>query len=255
MGKPASASAETSQSRPFYAEHAALYDLLITDPVEPWVSAVHHRLAADGLAPAAILEAGCGTGRHAAALHDLGHQVTLLDASPALLRIAARACPAGPTLLADLCTLRTPDRFAAVTCRGVLNDLLTDHDRQAALTAMATSLDPHGVLFCDVRETTASRARADGRPRTRTAALPSGGSLAYTSTSTWSHDLIQVHEEHLVTDESTITTRSVYDFAMRPWTPQELQHCCQRAGLHQIRTAPGVGRSTGDRLFVTATRP
>ena len=56
-------SAEVARSRPFYAAHAEAYDLLITDPVEPWVSAVHDRLVADGSAPATILDAGCGTGR------------------------------------------------------------------------------------------------------------------------------------------------------------------------------------------------
>ena len=51
LNKPPSGSAAVSRSRPFYAEHAALYDVLITDPVEPWASAVHGRLLAEKLAP------------------------------------------------------------------------------------------------------------------------------------------------------------------------------------------------------------
>jgi len=34
---------QVSSERPFYAEHAEVYDVLITDPVGPWVEAVHAR--------------------------------------------------------------------------------------------------------------------------------------------------------------------------------------------------------------------
>lgn len=44
MSPVTSHSAQVSRSRPFYARHAQAYDLLVTDPVEPWVQAVHQRL-------------------------------------------------------------------------------------------------------------------------------------------------------------------------------------------------------------------
>ena len=59
-------SARVSRERPFYADYAEAYDLLMTDPVEPWVEAVHDRLLAGGWPSAMVLDAGCGTGRHAA---------------------------------------------------------------------------------------------------------------------------------------------------------------------------------------------
>jgi hypothetical protein len=37
-----------SGARPFYADYAEAYDLLVTDPVEPWVEAVHDRLLSSG---------------------------------------------------------------------------------------------------------------------------------------------------------------------------------------------------------------
>ncbi|HEX5997749.1 MAG TPA: hypothetical protein VFY84_21630 [Jiangellales bacterium] len=43
-----SASARVSRVRPFYSDYADAYDLLISDPVEPWVEAVHERLLAGG---------------------------------------------------------------------------------------------------------------------------------------------------------------------------------------------------------------
>jgi hypothetical protein len=40
-----------SQAKPFYADHAEAYDLLVTDPVDPWVEAVHERLLQSALSP------------------------------------------------------------------------------------------------------------------------------------------------------------------------------------------------------------
>ncbi|RYU13939.1 class I SAM-dependent methyltransferase [Nocardioides iriomotensis] len=130
-------SAEVSGERPFYGLFAGAYDALIDDPVEPWVDAVHEALGAAGFGSARVLDAGCGTGRHAAALVDRGHAVTLLDASPALLRVAAQRCPDAPVLLTDLCSPAVTATFDAVVSRGVLNDLLTDRERADAVSSFA----------------------------------------------------------------------------------------------------------------------
>src|SRR5258708_40293016 len=124
MSPVTSHSARVSQTRPFYARHAQAYDLLVTDPAESWVDAVHERLIRAGRPAASVLDAGCGTGRHAAALTALGHHVDLGDAAADLLRQAAVRCPQARTFHADLCALNLDPAHQAVTCRGVLNDLI-----------------------------------------------------------------------------------------------------------------------------------
>lgn len=225
--------------RPFYTAHADAYDLLITDPVEPWADAVHERLPG----PAKILDAGCGTGRHAAALIARGHQVDLVDASAQLLAIARTRCPTAAASLADLCTLDAEPSYEAVTCRGVLNDLLTDEERSAAIQSMAKALVPGGLLLLDVREETASRVRADGITRSRTVTTGPATTLTFTTTTTWQDGLLHVHEQY---------SQTTYDFKMRPWTETELTGRLHAAGLQNVEIAPGVGRKTPDRLFVTA---
>jgi SAM-dependent methyltransferase len=266
-GNMSSPSARTSGQRPFYAAHADAYDLLVTDPVEPWTEAVHERLTAPPQPPRAgsptpadqlertdqvtttILDAGCGTGRHAAALIAKGHRVDLADASAPLLAIARRRCPAARAYLADLCNLEIPTRYDAVTCRGVLNDMVTDRERSAAIRALAKVVAPGGLLLLDVREENASRERADGVTRDRTVALDPDTHLTFTARTTWTDGLLHVHERYSLTGRQPVT----YEFTMRPWSEAELRHHLQEAGLRQIETRPGVGRKTSDRLFVIAS--
>lgn len=118
-----------------------------TDPVEQWANAVDALLAP----PAHIYDAGCGTGRHAAALLARGHDVELADTSPDLLRVAARRCPGATTHLADIRRLPPDPRFDAVTCPGALDDLAGD-ERAAALRSLAGQLRSGGLLLLDVRE-------------------------------------------------------------------------------------------------------
>ena len=248
-----SSSAEVSRSRPFYSRYADVYDLLIADPVEPWVDAVlasvPRRLGAVDL-----LDAGCGTGRHAAAFRDRGWRVTLADASEALLEIARRRCPGSEARLVDLCTMPAPPHYDVVTCRGVLNDLVADAERQAAVTAMAQALRPGGLLMCDLREAAASAARADGTPVVKQTALPAGGQLTFTTTTSWSDDgLLLVSEEHVLTVDSEVQ-RSSNQFVMRPWTPAEVHRRFSEAGLEEITIQASPGRGP-DRRTVQAWRP
>lgn len=250
-----SRSAEVAEGRPFYALYAQAYDSLITDPVDHWVDAVDHELRAAGLSAAAVLDAGCGTGRHARALIERGHTLTLLDASAALLRIASGRCPGSETLLADLCTPHATRKFDAITCRGVLNDLTEDDERDAALNSFAALTRHRGVLLLDVRESEESQRRADGRWRAASGRLPDGSRLIFSSRPTWRAGCIVVDERYeLVSTPTGGSEVHEYRFEMRPWTKQELRARLSEAGFVNIEIHPGIGRRTPDRLFVVAQR-
>jgi SAM-dependent methyltransferase len=253
MSPVTSHSAEVSRTRPFYARHAQAYDFLVTDPVEPWVEAVHERLVHAGWPEALVLDAGCGTGRHAAALASLGHHVDLADAADDLLHQAADRCPGARIFHADLCSLDLQATYQAVTSRGVLNDIIADGDRNAVLRCFAASLLQDGLLFLDVREQRGSRERADGTPRHRTVQLTPDTNLDFATTVTWGAGLLHVHEQYTLRSAQQPAHESIYDFVMRPWTERELVQRLTAAGFHDIEIRPGVGRKTPDRLFVIAT--
>jgi SAM-dependent methyltransferase len=247
-------SARVSSERPFYNLHARAYDALITDPVEPWVQAVHDRLESAGLEGASILDAGCGTGRHAQGLVDRGHRVTLLDASQRLLAIARRRCPGSPAHHADICSPGITGQFDAITCRGVLNDLVHDDERDAALETFRARCRPDGLLFLDLREARASQQRADGQARHLEVTLDDGASLLFTSRPSWSSGRILIEERYQITLREGTTEVHEYTFTMRPWKRHEIEARLDGAGFTDIQTRPGVARRTGDRLFVTARR-
>ncbi|WP_433788744.1 class I SAM-dependent methyltransferase [Actinoplanes sp. CA-252034] len=247
-----SSSARGSSERPFYARHAEAYDLLITDPVEPWVGAVHDRLRSVGRTPAVVLDAGCGTGRHAAGLVAAGHRVDLVDASADLLSLAVTRCPSARAISADLCELDVPPVYDAVTCRGVLNDMISDRERAAAVRSLAGCLNPGGLLFLDVREERASQSRADGATHRRQVDLGDGARLTFTSRTTWSEGTLRVEEEYDLARPGMPEQRSGYTFAMQPWSEAELRAVLHDSGLRTVQISPGVGRRTADRLFVVA---
>ncbi|GID92023.1 class I SAM-dependent methyltransferase [Amorphoplanes digitatis] len=247
-----SPSAHVSAERPFYSLHAGAYDALITDPVEPWVDAVHDRLVRAHRARASVLDAGCGTGRHAAALIAKGHRVDLADASRELLARAGERCPAARALLVDLCTMDLGPGYDAVTCRGVLNDMTTDQERESAVANLAACLRPGGLLFLDVREAEASRLRADGRARRVVADLGGDGELRFSTRTSWQGGLLQVEERYEVAVDGRVTRESTYDFTMRPWSRAELSSVLRRNGMRHVDITGGIGRRTSDRLFVVA---
>ncbi|WP_328291524.1 class I SAM-dependent methyltransferase [Kineococcus sp. NBC_00420] len=262
-----SQSASTASERPFYDAHAEAYDHFIVDPVTPWIDAVEaaltargltvrgltvHDLNARGLNDATLLDAGCGTGRHAAAFSALGHEVTLLDASAKLLAIAARRCPTSPVHHDDVCNPSLSGPFDVVTCRGVLNDLTTDVERDAALRSFARLLRPGGLLALDVRDVERSRAGADGHPRTKTTTLNSGAVVIFTSRTVWCDDRLVVSERHEEVDSHGEMHVQEYLFTMRPWTSEEARDRLSSTGFEDVEVGPGVG-GRSDRLFITAT--
>ena len=247
-------SARVSAERPFYDLHADAYDALVTDPVEPWIDSVHQRLQSRGRVPSSILDAGCGTGtacESADRARPPGQPVGRIGAAPCH---RLQRCPTSPTYLADLCEPNIRARFDAVTCRGVLNDLIEDQERDDAVRQLATLLVTDGTLFLDIREATAARRRADGRPQTRRATLDDGTILDFTWRPTWADDLLLVTERYELARPDGRRTVHEYEFCMRPWRRSEIRDTAPGTRFRHVDIRAGLGRRTPDRLFVMAQR-
>src|SRR5688500_10542532 len=132
--------------RPFYAEYAWAFDLLIDRPVRKECAAMAAWLVERGVLPGAdLLDAGCGTGRYALELARRGYLVHGIDLSPELIDVAERSAqdaraPAS-FRVGDILIQPSP-RFGAILCRGVLNDFVDDDSRAMVFAAFARALRP-----------------------------------------------------------------------------------------------------------------
>lgn len=103
-----------------------------------------------GLLPggASVLDAGCGTGRVAARLADLGFRVVGADLDPAMIAVARERRPELEWHVGDLATLDLGVRFDAVAVCGNVIPFIAVHRLPAAADALARHITPGGPVVC-----------------------------------------------------------------------------------------------------------
>jgi SAM-dependent methyltransferase len=135
-----------SEPRAGYAVWAASYD----EPGNPIVALEQPAVwgLIDGLPPRRALDAACGTGRHAARLVALGHEVAGVDLTPEMLATARVNVPGARFREADLRSIPSGDAaYDLVVCGLALAHLpeLTE-----AVTELRRVLAPGGRLIVSV---------------------------------------------------------------------------------------------------------
>ena len=137
--------------------YAAYYDLLYRDKDYAAETRYVNRLL-QRYAPGArqLLELGCGTGGHAAELATHGYDVTGVDLSPAMVRLARAKCSSlsddnrPEFLVGDLKKIDLGRTFDAVVALfHVMSYQTSNEDLEAAFSSAARHLRPGGVLLFD----------------------------------------------------------------------------------------------------------
>ena len=248
--------------RPFYGSFGWAFDLLVERPVAAECEQIGALVRGRGVASdATLLDAGCGTGRYALTLAAMGYRVTGLDLSPELIAVA-RQRP-GATMVrfvvGDLTQPAPGSPYAAVLCRGVLNDVLDDPSRRDAFVAFARALQTSGVLLLDVRDWDATARRRTAEPVHERTVETERGRLVYRAEIRLDHAQrrMLVAERHTLTTGGH-TTAAAHDFVMRCWTRDELDELLARAGFGAItyRGAydPATPLGSTDRIVAVASR-
>jgi SAM-dependent methyltransferase len=247
--------------RPFYAEYAWAFDLLIDRPVEQECAVIAAWLVGLEILPGAeVLDAGCGTGRYSRELARRGYIVHGVDLSPELIEVAKNAVgdrTGGVSFaVADILAPATT-RCAAILCRGVLNDIIDDDRRDAVFAAFARAIRPNGALILDVREWRTSLERKTREPLFRKRVSTDRGELTFTSVTELDaeHRLLLVSERHELVGQGDERV-SDYQFAMRCWEREELSMLFARHGFGNIQYFGAYDHSVAvgatDRLVAVA---
>jgi SAM-dependent methyltransferase len=95
-----------------------------------------------------VLDAGCGTGRVAIRLAELGYACVGVDVDEPMLAEARRAAPDLDWVRADLATLDLGDDFDVVVAAGNVIPFLAAGTGPGVLARLAAHLRPGGLLVC-----------------------------------------------------------------------------------------------------------
>ena len=136
--------------RDYWSKRSETFDLAFGHKIAPgpeadaWQEPIR---AALGPQPKRVLELACGTGEVTRLIHDLGHDVTALDFSEAMLAVARRKHAGKPRLrflLADAEQTMEPDEaYDAIVCRHLVWTLTRPEE---ALKEWRRLLKPGGRL-------------------------------------------------------------------------------------------------------------
>ena len=221
------------------------------------VEQVAATFASLGVAPGSlIIDAGCGSGRYAASLHERGYRVIGIDRSVALIDRARERNRGAAFVSADLLTWTPPEAPGAVLCRGVLNDLLLEDERRRAFEQFSSWLPPDGILLADVREWESTAARYANNSKNCTTVRNDRCELRFeTETALNPDDRLMLVRERYVGVVDGVEVEETYDFAMRCWTKAEIRDYAATAGFADVQLR--AGRQVGiapDRIQVVALR-
>ncbi|EAR20274.1 Tellurite resistance protein-related protein [Nitrococcus mobilis Nb-231] len=141
----------------YYDRHAERF---FDQTVDIDMSAARHRFLAYLPADAAILDAGCGSGRDAAAFVRAGYQVSAFDGSPRLAAVAAQRLGLNVAVKRFEDLTLEPRLDGIWACASLLH--LPMRRLSDAFVRLGNGLRPHGVLYASFKHGSGER-NAGGR--------------------------------------------------------------------------------------------
>ncbi|WP_041231294.1 class I SAM-dependent DNA methyltransferase [Deinococcus peraridilitoris] len=171
--------------RPPFTALASVYDAIMADiEYDAWADFVLDYLRAEGEVPRSMLDLACGTGASSGPFVTRGLEVTGLDASGNMLKVAAEKLPGVRFVQGDLRHFELGEQFDLITCLfDSLNNLTEAHELGQALSRARAHLKPGGVLVFDVNSRLGVRELWEDDAIEGLATMPDGREVHYH----WSH--------------------------------------------------------------------
>ncbi len=146
-------------SRAPFTALAEVYDAIMADvEYDDWAAFILRLARERGWQGGEALDVGCGTGNATLPMRALGVEVSGLDGSEAMLRVAQRKLPSVRFYCSDFRTMRIPKRFTLVySVFDALNNLLEPSGFEAMARRVFEHLSPGGLFIFDVNTTVGLR--------------------------------------------------------------------------------------------------
>jgi SAM-dependent methyltransferase len=212
---------------PPFSALADVYDDLVADnDYEGWCDFVLEQAERHRAPRGPVLELGCGTGNMAIPLARRGLDVTGLDRSPQMLRIARGKAPLIDWRVADMTGFCLERRYSLVlSVFDTLNNLLDPELFAAAVRCVRRHLLPGGLFVFDVNTAVGLRDLWEGGRLEGWA-----GEVFYS----WTHDF---------DEEARIARVEAYcQTARRCFTEVHLERAYEAAEVSTLLTQAGFGR-------------
>ncbi len=205
---------------------------------------------------AAVEDLGCGRGRHAIPLARRGYEVTGVDLSEKMLRLARLRSEKDGVRVEwvreDMRTFCRPGAFDACLSLFTSFGFFSDRENQKVLDNVGRSLKSGGRLLLDLRNAGKGLSRLDDLDETREIA-------AGTLKMSMRYDQVtrRARAEHVLTRRDGIRIASTFD--VRIYSGEELSGMIDRAGM-RVRDifgslAGGPFGRTSTRMVLIAARP
>src|SRR4051812_22164447 len=135
-----------------YDPFAWFYQRYWTAPFHQWQLPILDKLLFEPVpAPAHLVDFCCGVGELAKHLCAAGYEVTGLDSSAEMLRLARENAPRAEFVLCDVANARIEPSADAATCAfDSVNHLLLAEDLERFLASVHAALKPGGLFVFDV---------------------------------------------------------------------------------------------------------
>ncbi len=146
-------------SRAPFTALAEVYDAIMADvEYDDWAAFILQLARERGWQGGEALDVGCGTGNATVPMRALGVEVSGLDGSEAMLRVAERKLPSVRFYCSDFRTMQLPQRFTLVySVFDALNNLLEPSGFEAMARRVFDHLLPGGLFIFDVNTTVGLR--------------------------------------------------------------------------------------------------
>ncbi len=209
------------------------------------------------LAPgAAVEDLGCGRGRHAIPLARRGYEVTGVDLSDKMLRLARTQSETDGVRVewvrADMRTFCRPGAFDACLSLFTSFGFFSDKENQKVLDNVGASLKSGGRLLLDLRNAGKGLARLDDLDETREIA---SGTLRMSMR--YDHASRRARARHVLTRRDGIRIASAFD--VRIYSGEELSAMIEQAAMRVTNIFGSLSGAPFDdesaRMVLIALRP